>query len=172
MSWVPWVPQTPRDQHRTVPSSDAEHPQRCPHACQGDRAVGATTMLAPKHSSPDPPLCQGLLQWEPADSHGNLPSGREKCISLRLPSRRKTSAAQAGTLPRLLGDILSQGECVATAPGDGGWLQALPSSPRLRLPGSTAGFTALGCSRLHARLLQVKPQVSHTQEGSALRDSK
>lgn len=112
------------------------------------------------------PLCQGPLQWDPADSYGNLPSGREKCISLSLSSRRKTSAVQAGTLPRLLGAILSQCECVATAPGDGGWLQALPSSPWLCLPSSVAGFTTPGCSHLHAHLPQVKPQASYTQEGA------
>jgi len=103
--WVPQVPQTPWDLCRVVPSSDTKHPPPvpswCPHACWGHRAVVAITMLAPRHNSPDPPLCQGLLQWEPADSHGNLPSGRDKCVSLPLPSGRKTLVTRAGVLPRL-----------------------------------------------------------------------
>lgn len=52
------------------------------------------------------------------------------------------------------------------APGDTEWLQVLLLSPWLHLPGSTAGFTALGCSHLHAHLPQVEPHMPHTQEGT------
>lgn len=80
------------------------------------------------------------------------------------PQPKKTSASQASSLPRLLGDIASKGECVATVPGDSRWLQALPLSPSpwLHLPGNVTGFTAPGCSRLQlSRPTGQTPSVPH-----------
>lgn len=59
--------------------------------------TGAVQGVPPKPSSLTPPL-QRLLPRDPADSHGNLPSGRQKCFSQQ---DKKPSPA----LPGLLGDI-------------------------------------------------------------------
>lgn len=124
MSWVPWVPQAPRDQHQTLPSSDAEHPQLVPsqgrRACWGDRAVGATTMLFPKNSSPDPPtpppgaapMGTYSIPWESPQWEGEM-------YFTVSPQREKNLGGSSGGSPKAAGDILSQGECCGHGPR--GW---------------------------------------------------